>query len=314
MNIKEIVNKKVLIIGDIMLDSYVWGDVKRISPEAPVPILNKNTEVNKLGGAANVALNIKTLKGRPYIISTIGKDIAGKTLKNLLDENNISHFLVETNKPTTEKKRIMSGNNHLLRIDNEDTSYISSKEEQEIFLKVREEMLDSDVIVFSDYNKGVLTEKLIKSIIELVKEFNKPIIVDPKLKNFFSYKGVDVFKPNLKEINDAFKNERGDNYKDVSRLLRNVIESKNVMVTLSERGIYMLGDSEWEVSGNKVELADPCGAGDTVAAVLALFYNEIDNQKLLQICNIAGSMVCEHVGVVQIKLEELEKKISYLFA
>ncbi|MFM2394898.1 MAG: ADP-heptose synthase, partial [Bacteroidota bacterium] len=132
-NIDKIIGKKVLIIGDIMLDSYIWGDVKRISPEAPVPILNKNSEVCKLGGAANVALNIKTLKGEPYIISIIGDDAAGTTLKNILVENNIQNHLITTTKPTTEKKRVMSGNNHLLRIDVEDTTYISPKEENEIY-------------------------------------------------------------------------------------------------------------------------------------------------------------------------------------
>ncbi len=305
-NSNNIIGKKVLIIGDIMLDSYIWGDVKRISPEAPVPILNKQSEICKLGGAANVALNIKTLQGEPYIISIIGDDISGTTLKN---------HLITTTKPTTEKKRVMSGNNHLLRIDVEDTTYISSKEEQEIYQVVQEQILNCSVVIFSDYNKGVLTERLIKEIIVLAKEYNKPIIVDPKNKNFFAYKGVDVFKPNLKEINEAFKNESVTEYENVSKLLKNVIQAKNIMVTMSENGIYMLGDNQqtWNVSGIKVELADPCGAGDTVAAVLALFYNEIDNDKLLTICNIAGSMVCEHVGVVQIKLEELQKRISYLF-
>jgi rfaE bifunctional protein kinase chain/domain len=307
--INNVIGKKVLIIGDIMLDSYVWGDVKRISPEAPVPILNKKDEAYKLGGASNVALNIKALQGEPTIISIIGDDDSGKKMKELLFENNITNFLITTPKPTTEKKRLLSGNHHLLRIDTEDTTYINSFYENELYQVIANEIPNTAVIILSDYNKGVLTERLIKAIIDLAKENNKPVIVDPKVKNFFNYKGVDVFKPNLKEINDAFKNEKDDNYKDVTKLLKNVIGAKNIMVTLSEKGIYMLGEyTDHEVSGINVELADTCGAGDTVVSVLALFYGEIDNDKLLEVCNIAGSMVCEHVGVVQITLDKLKKR------
>lgn len=300
----KIKNKKVLIIGDIMLDSYVYGDVNRISPEAPVPILHNKKEEHKLGGAANVALNIKTLEATPTILSIIGKDVAGEKIKKLLEENNIINFLIETLKPTTEKKRLISGNTHLLRIDTEDTSYIDTQTESSLYYIAEKEILKNDVIIFSDYNKGVLTEKLIKFIIDFSKENNKVIIVDPKIKNFFSYKGVDVFKPNLKELNESFNN-KDSNYKDVSKILKNLINADNIMITLSENGIYMLGDSEIESPSIGIEIADPCGAGDTVAAVLSLFYNEVDNETLLKLCNIAGSMVCEHVGVVQIKLEDL---------
>lgn len=309
MNFDVILNKKILLIGDIMLDSYIKGDVNRISPEAPVMILNKKSENFKLGGAGNVALNLKSLKGNPFIISSIGNDEAGKTIQNELLNNKINNYLIITNKPTTEKKRIISGNNHLLRIDTEDINYISKEVELEIISIFEKEIYNSSVVLISDYNKGILTDFLIKELIKISKNNNVPIIVDPKNKNFFSYKEVDVFKPNLKEISDAFKNENDDNYENMCKVLKSHIKAKNIMLTLSEKGIYWLNDfKKLSIDGIEVELADTCGCGDTVLAVLAMFYNEISDEDLIKLCNLAGSMVCEHLGVIQIKLEDLKNK------
>ena len=191
---KRFKDVKVLIVGDIMLDSYIYGDVNRISPEAPVPILSKTEESFKLGGAGNVALNCKALGVEPTIISYIGDDSYGKKISELLENSNIKYYMISNGKPTTVKKRIISGNTHLLRIDIEDTKDIKDLREEVLRYYIKE-IVNNDVVILSDYNKGLLTDENICHLIEIAKDNDKIVAVDPKINNFDSYEGVDLFKP-----------------------------------------------------------------------------------------------------------------------
>jgi rfaE bifunctional protein kinase chain/domain len=307
----EIFNKfqdvNVLIVGDIMLDSYIYGDVKRISPEAPVPILNKTEESFKLGGAGNVALNCKALGANPTIISYIGDDNYGSTVSELLEGSGIKAHMISNGKPTTVKKRIISGNTHLLRIDIEDTKDIVDLKEEVMKYYMRE-LANNDVVILSDYNKGLLTYENISNLIDIAKDNNKIVVVDPKINNFKEYRGVDLIKPNLKELHKGlWNNELIDEELDgVIRLSKAQMDVESIMVTLSDKGIYWNGEKEFQIDSHKIELADPCGCGDTVISVASILkYLDIDEKLMVEISNVAGSMVCEHFGVVQVSNDEL---------
>jgi D-glycero-beta-D-manno-heptose-7-phosphate kinase len=300
-------NVKVLIVGDIMLDYYIYGDVNRISPEAPVPILNRTSIDYKLGGGGNVALNCKALGAEPTIISYIGDDSYSENVRDELDRYGIKHYLIYNGKPTTVKKRVISGNTHLLRIDIEDTKNIKDYNVDILNHYIRE-IKNIDVVIFSDYNKGLLTEKNISDMIRIAKEYNKIVTVDPKINNFKEYKGVDLIKPNLKELNQGlWDNELVDeDLESIINLSKINMGVESIMVTLSENGIYWNGKKSFHVGGHKIEMSDPCGCGDTVISVASLLKAlNIDERLLVEVSNVAGSMVCEHFGVVQIENKDL---------
>jgi rfaE bifunctional protein kinase chain/domain len=312
-NLKHIFDKfkdvKVLIVGDIMLDYYIYGNVDRISPEAPVPVLNRTSFDYKLGGAGNVALNCKALGAEPTIISYIGDDEYGEDIKEELDRHYINHHMISNGKPTTVKKRVISGNTHLLRIDIEDTKDIEDYNE-EILRYYMKEIIETDVVILSDYNKGLLTDKNINDLIDIALDNDTVIVVDPKVNNFKEYKGVDLIKPNLKEAYEGMKiigeDFNGVGVEHLVKHMKTRLDVGSVMVTLSDKGVYWLGDEEVSVDAHKIELADPCGCGDTVISVASILkYLGIEDKLLVEISNIAGSMVCEHFGVVQVENEEL---------
>jgi rfaE bifunctional protein kinase chain/domain len=300
---------KVLIVGDIMLDYYIYGDVNRISPEAPVPILNETRVDYKLGGAGNVALNCKALGADPTIISYIGDDEHGEEVREELDRYRIKHHMISNGKPTTVKKRIISGNTHLLRIDIEDTKDIKDLRE-EVLRFYTSEIINNDVVILSDYNKGLLTRENISDLIDIAINNDKVIVVDPKVNNFKEYKGVDLIKPNLKELHEGLYNNElvNEDLEGVLQVAKTRMDVRSIMVTLSDDGVYWRGENNdtFKVDAHKIELADPCGCGDTVISVASILkYLDIDERLLVEISNVAGSMVCEHFGVVQIKNEEL---------
>ncbi len=304
---KSIENVKVLIIGDIMLDSYLYGNVYRISPEAPVPVLHKTKEEFKLGGAGNVALNCKELGASVTIMSYIGNDSNGEKITSLLEGSGVKSFLVSNNNPTTVKQRVISGNTHLLRIDTEEPySFDDYKFNNEFILKYySEEVKKCDIVILSDYDKGLLNEGNIKEIIDTAKAFDKIVCVDPKINNFKLYKGVDLFKPNLKEAIESIGNSSSDVFEFGSKMKIDM-DVDSLMITLSDKGIYWRGNDEFYVDSHKIELADPCGCGDTVLAISSILkYLKVDEKLLVDISNISGSMVCEHFGVVQVKNEDL---------
>ncbi|MFM1914041.1 MAG: hypothetical protein RIR51_1894, partial [Bacteroidota bacterium] len=242
-NIKEIFegfkNLKVLVIGDLMVDSYSFGKVTRISPEAPVPVLNLTKRENRLGGAGNVVKNILSLGAKPIVCSVIGNDSSGKIILDLLKEDNLSTNMViqEENRITTSKERVISGSQQIVRIDDETDSMISNSSLNLLIEKISNIIAEVDVIIFEDYDKGVLNEELIQKIISLAKEKNIATVVDPKKRNFLSYSGVDLFKPNLKELLDGLNISNSkielEDLKTLTEDFRKKFQMKNIFLTMS---------------------------------------------------------------------------------
>lgn len=298
-----------------MIDAYLWGKVDRISPEAPVPIVSVIKKESRLGGASNVALNIKALGATPIICSIAGDDTEGKELINLLKAEAIEHkgVLIIPRRQTTVKTRILGHNQQILRVDAETDQEINSEQTKEVFTKALSFINDQkiDAIIFEDYDKGLITQELIDNVIHTAKQKQIPVIVDPKKRNFLSYNHVDLFKPNLKELKEGIKMEF--NEKNISELreavtlLRDQINAKNIMVTLSELGVYVLNDKKNILTPAHIRnVADVSGAGDTVISVVATCMAAgADTFTAAAIGNIAGGLVCEKVGVVPIDKELL---------
>ena len=313
---------KVGVIGDLMLDTYWWGKVDRISPEAPVPIVSVSKKELRIGGAGNVALNLAAFGARVDVIGIVGNDSDGEHLLKLLQDKNIStYFLSESNvRPTTNKIRIISRNQHMMRLDAEVTQPLNPDEEIEI-LRLFEKYLKQikpQIVIFEDYNKGVLTPKVITSAIQLCKKNNCLVAVDPKRKNFFCYKGADIFKPNLQEAKDSLNiiSDQIDeeDLKNIHDKLRKELHHDISFITLSERGVFYNKEEEWNIIPTHIrKIADVSGAGDTVIAVASLVYAETKDVKLMaEVANIAGGLVCEEVGTVAINKEKLIEECDLL--
>ncbi|HXI00788.1 MAG TPA: bifunctional ADP-heptose synthase [Sphingobacteriaceae bacterium] len=305
----------ILIIGDVMVDAYLWGKVERISPEAPVPIVSVTKKENRLGGAANVALNVKALGATPYLCSVIGMDIEGTHFINLLKDQNLSTegILQVDGRQTTVKTRIISHNQQILRVDEENIQNISADTTQALTMRISDIISQHNInaLIFEDYDKGIITEELISQVVLLAEQNNIKTVVDPKKRNFMSYHNVTLFKPNLQELSDGLKlSIDAANIHEVEKAveqLQQQLNIRNVMVTLSERGVFMSSDGENKLIPAHIRnIADVSGAGDTVIATTAVCLGAgIDAFKTAAIANIAGGLVCEHVGVVPINKEQL---------
>jgi rfaE bifunctional protein kinase chain/domain len=317
-------NSNVLIVGDVMLDTYWWGDVDRISPEAPVPVVALKRKELRVGGAANVALNTASLGAKTSVIAVIGNDESGIALKQLLEEDNINteHLVVTDKRVTTNKTRIMSRNQQMMRLDAEMTSDIDRATEEALLQQVKAFFAahKPDVLILEDYNKGVLTERIIKELIALCKAHNVATAVDPKRKNFFSFKGVDIFKPNLKEVKEGL-NLLSDNLdiaslEEIHQALQHQLQHHISLITLSEKGVFYQQDHERRIIPTHIRnIADVSGAGDTVIAVAALVYAVTKNIHLAaEMANIAGGLVCEEVGTAAIDKEKLLNECALLLA
>jgi rfaE bifunctional protein kinase chain/domain len=301
---------KVVIVGDVMLDTYWWGHTDRISPEAPVPIVSLDKKEQRVGGAANVALNTASLGAQTTIFSVIGNDEDGNDLTDLLNGHHINtSYLIRSNdRITTNKTRIMSRNQQMMRLDAEHTHDISVALGSALFDAVNLcfKTEKPDVLIFEDYNKGVLTEDLITRLITLCKENNVVTSVDPKRKNFLSFKNVDIFKPNLKEIKEGLNLliEQIDltTLDKMHHALQNVLKHKISFITLSEKGVFYQQENDARIIPTHVRnIADVSGAGDTVIAVASLVYAATKNMHLAaDMANIAGGLVCEEVGTAAI--------------
>ena len=309
--------KRVAVIGDLMLDCYFWGGVSRVSPEAPVPIVDVDEEFFRLGGAMNVAYNILKLGGTPFPIGVIGNDNEGKIIRKLMKDSRITDkgIVIDQKRPTTAKTRVIADKQHIVRIDKEKTTAISPSTEMKILGLLKKELKKLDAIILQDYNKGVLTENLIKQIIKLAENSNVIVTVDPKFMNFFSYKNVTVFKPNRKETEDVFgiriKTEE-DITKAGFRLLEQ-LNCKYVLLTLGEKGISLFekGKPERRVPTIARKVSDVSGAGDTVISTLTMALSagaEIFDAAYL--ANYAGGLVCQEVGIVPIELNTLFNAVS----
>jgi rfaE bifunctional protein kinase chain/domain len=304
--------RKIAVIGDMMLDGYFWGDIKRISPEAPVPVLEVGEEFFRFGGAANVALNIASLGGIPLPIGVIGYDNYGKIFSSLLEEFKISDegITIDNSRPTTTKTRVIAHSQHVVRIDKESKEYLNAEIEDKLFALIRKVIDDLDGIILQDYNKGVLTESLIEKTIKLATEKNKLITVDPKFQNFFNYKNVSVFKPNRKEAEQVL-GIKISSAEDVTFAGNKLLEKLNahyVLLTLGEEGIAVFEKEKEEkrMPTRARKVADVSGAGDTVISTLTLSLAAgADILEASYIANYAGGLVCEQVGIVPIDKDKL---------
>lgn len=319
-------NLNVVVIGDIMVDSYQWGKVERISPEAPVPICAVTKIENRLGGAGNVALNLKAMGANPILCSVIGEDSNGENLLHLMQQEGMTtdYILQSTDRPTTTKTRIIGNNSQMLRIDNESIETLDRKEET-AFLKRIESLFSKmkiDVVIFQDYDKGVITERVITTTTSQANKKNIPITVDPKHRNFPLYKNVTMFKPNLKELKEGLKIEfdkpTQENLENASLLLKDKQRIEKVFITLSEYGVFFADYSKKQAKvvllpANVRKIADVSGAGDTVISVASLCLAlAIEPKEIAKISNLAGGLVCEEVGVVPINKDRLYRELLAL--
>ena len=307
--------KKVLIVGDVMVDAYLWGNVERISPESPVPIVEINETEDRLGGAANVALNVKALDAEPILCSVIGEDREGQIFKKLLSEKDLSDegIIISDERPTTVKSRILCRNHQMLRFDREIISGISPTLERKLIAAV-EKILNNhhiDVVIIQDYNKGVLTPEVIRGVISAATARNIPVVVDPKKKNFLEYKNVALFKPNLRELADGLNIDlnKADrtSLNEASSILKSKINNAFTMITLSESGIYYDdGNVQQILPAHVRNISDVSGAGDTVISVAALAISaNLSSYLIAELANLAGGLVCEEVGVIPVDKQKL---------
>lgn len=309
----------VLIVGDVMIDRYLRGNVTRISPEAPVPVVNLEGEDLRLGGAANVALNVRAMGATPILCSVVGDDEDGQIFRHLLPEYGMSNQSIIHSKTrrTTVKTRVMAGAQHLLRLDQEDTHDLNDAEAEQL-LEVIEQILDTQeihVILFQDYNKGILTPKIIREIILESIRRGIPTAVDPKFNNFWAYKQITLFKPNLKEIRAQSPQPVQTNLASLqaaATYIKAQLGNQHTLITLSEKGLFLETAGKGSIIPTEPRaVADVCGAGDTVISIVALGLGlKLDLHETALLANLAGGQVCEKVGVVPVDREQL--KAEYL--
>ncbi len=312
----------VLVVGDVMLDNYWWGSVERISPEAPVPVVAINKRESRLGGAANVAVNCRALGAAVSLASVVGTDKEGDTLIQLANEAGIDTSLImqSPQRPTTTKVRVLARNQQMLRLDEETTDDLYLEEEHPFIDMVLRfiQRVKPNVVIFEDYNKGVLKENVINRISAHCREIGIITAVDPKKKNFLAYKGVTIFKPNLKEVKEGLNLplEKTDlaELNDVHAKLHEVLQHQVTFITLSEKGVFYASDASAAVIPSHIRnIADVSGAGDTVIATAALIYALTGDTNLMaEISNLSGGLVCEEVGVVSINKDKLMAESSLL--
>ncbi|MBI9073141.1 MAG: D-glycero-beta-D-manno-heptose-7-phosphate kinase [Melioribacteraceae bacterium] len=309
--------KRIAVIGDMMLDSYFWGEVKRISPEAPVPVVEVTNEFDRFGGAANVALNIIKLGGIPIPIGVIGNDSDGEKFMRLMEEACIpSYTIIKSEKrPTTTKTRVIGGNQQIVRIDKESKEKISRSEENQILKFVTDNIDNLDAIILEDYNKGVLTKRVIKETIEIANSKNVIVTVDPKFHNFDLYKNVTVFKPNKKEAEDALQIsiKTDDDIEKAGNLLLERMGAKYILLTLGKEGIGLFekGKKSRRLPTHARNVADVSGAGDTVISTLTMaLSSKVNAYNSAYLANYAGGLVCEVAGIIPIEKEKLFETIE----
>ncbi len=315
-------DKHILVIGDVMIDTYLKGKVNRISPEAPVPIVTVEKKERRLGGAANVALNLQALGATPILCSVVGVDYDGEQFLDLMKKQKLNPKLIlkSRDRTTTNKTRIIGNNYQMLRVDEEDEYNISIKETDTLLQFISFLIMTDpiDAIVFEDYDKGVITPRLIQKVVELANKKNIPTIADPKKKNFNQYKGVTLFKPNLKELKEGTKSEVNVNnqkeFEQAVNSLRIKLKANTALVTLSEKGIYTNSRLvKALIPAHIRNISDVSGAGDTVVSVASLcLASDMHPIAIAAIANLAGGLVCEQVGVVPVNKEKLLKETLQL--
>jgi D-glycero-beta-D-manno-heptose-7-phosphate kinase len=312
----------VVIVGDVMIDRYLHGKVSRISPEAPVPVVELQRTEDRLGGAANVALNIKAMGATPYLFSAIGADTEGGHFLGLMTDNKLStRGLLQINdRPTTVKTRIMAGTQQMLRVDSEVTSDLSDADCTVFLTALRSFLTETkvDVLIFQDYNKGVLSLRMIQEVMSEAVNRQIPTAVDPKRAHFLDYQHATLFKPNLKEIREAVDfavKPELESLINASKFLNTQLGNRLTMITLSEKGLFLGSDTEGSFiyPTQPRNIADVSGAGDTVISVASLCLAAgTDARTLALLSNLAGSQVCESAGVVPVNRAQLKAEFLAL--
>lgn len=305
----------VLIIGDLMLDSYYWGDVSRISPEAPVPIVSVRKKESRLGGAGNVAVNIQAMGATPYLCGIIGDDDNGDKLVKIMQAAKlpVQGLIRVKDRPTTTKTRIISSNHHIVRIDEEVDEVIGAAHTEKLFAQIEKLIITGkiNVIIFEDYDKGAISVSLIDKVIALAKKLEVPTVVDPKKRNFLAYRKVTLFKPNLKELKEGLGIDVSAKDMEALRRTVEVFRKKQdidiALITLSEHGVYVNSDTDKKLIPAHIRnISDVSGAGDTVVSVAALCCAlGLSPTDTAYLSNLAGGQVCEKSGVVPVNKEQL---------
>lgn len=304
---------RVLVVGDVMLDSYVWGKVERISPEAPVPVVSVGRREYRLGGAGNVLLNVQSLGAEAIACTVIGNDGPGDILEHQLAEHNLSRQgLIRSNgRITTIKERIIAGSQQVVRIDTETEALISNAEREQLVAKAKELIPGCQVVVFEDYDKGVLSPEAIAEITSFANQHSVPTVVDPKKRNFLAYQHTTLFKPNLKELREGLKVDLDVKdtaaLRSVVRQLTDTLSAQGALITLSEYGVYIDFQNETcQLPAHVRSIADVSGAGDTVISIAACCVAlGLSPRVIAGLSNLGGGLVCEQVGVVPIDREQL---------
>lgn len=299
---------RVLVVGDVMLDSYVWGKVDRISPEAPVPVVSIKSRELRLGGAGNVLLNLQALGAEAFVCTVIGDDEYGQKLHNILKDHslNCEGLIKSPVRMTTVKERVIAGKQHIVRIDSETEEPISEADRKRLIDKAIELIPSCDVILFEDYDKGVLDPVSIEAITAYAMEHGKPTVVDPKKRNFLDYRHVTLFKPNLKELREGFKKDFDiDNREEFEGVVGDLLahlQAKGALITQSERGVFIMSEGrKHHIRAHKRKVTDVSGAGDTVISIAACCVAlGLEPRQVAVLSNLGGGLVCEHVGAVPI--------------
>ena len=304
--------KKIAVVGDLMIDRYYWGSVHRVSPEAPVPVVEVESESTRLGGAANVANNIQALGGEPMLVGLIGSDYGGNLLLEILRDQGLDTrgIVTDASRPTTIKTRVIAHNQHVVRIDNESKQDAPDHLRPLLIDAVKYNIHSIDGIIIEDYNKGTITKDLIDEVIAVAQKYNKIVTVDPKFNNFFSYKNVTVFKPNRREVEEVLGGKLRT-VEDVDRAGRKILEelsAENVLLTRGEEGmsLYESGGGTMHIPTNANHVLDVSGAGDTVIATLTMaLAGGAGIREACSLANCAGGVVVGSVGIVPIRPDEL---------
>lgn len=311
----------ILVIGDLMVDHYVWGSATRLSPEAPVPVVNVQKESTTAGGAANAAQNLVALGAKVTVAGVIGNDIQGEQLLSILEQEGMDTrgIVKDATRPTTVKTRVLAGNHQLVRVDREITTPVNTELEEQMISSLEKCISNVDIVLFSDYNKGLFAPHLTQKLIKLANDHGKRVIVDPKGLDYSKYNGVYIIKPNRKELAEASKSEKISNMDDLQRASKIIFDETNadyLIVTLSEEGMAILSPITYKLLPVKAtEVFDVTGAGDTVLATIAYFIAQgLEIDEACELANHAAAIVIRRVGsattTVEEILEDMAKRIQ----
>ncbi|MBQ3834380.1 MAG: D-glycero-beta-D-manno-heptose-7-phosphate kinase [Elusimicrobia bacterium] len=312
-------DKSILVVGDTMVDRFIWGKVSRISPEAPVPVVEVKNETETLGGAGNVASNITSLGAKSYIVTVVGDDLNGLRMKEMLEEKNINtdYIVVDQHRPTTLKTRIIASNQQVVRVDKEIKGAFSGQTEQNILKSIDDIMKKVDGVIISDYAKGIVTDKVLKKIITLAKKKKIPVTVDPKVENFKKYKHITCMTPNTKEaiegMNAQHQGIKTDaDIANLGKKILKLLQSDSVLITRGEKGMTVIEKKKiTHIPTRAKEVYDVTGAGDTVIATMTLALAAKWNLvEAAEIANFAAGVVVGKVGTATVTVEEIIRTIK----